>query len=173
MTVPASERPVRDRTPRRWVGPRARRRIAWVTAALALVIIGGAANQLFRSGSSSPVRKSSSRQPRYIGAMNLGIAYGATAKQVLRQLGAPTSKEGNCWIYRGRAIAANRAHAGPNVDAMKFCFSEGSTGDQVVSTISSHYMATTFHNRRYPAHWGGFVTIMSGTPTRPSGCIAC
>lgn len=106
--------------------------------------------------------------------MTGGIAYGTTPKQLLRDLGSPKKKEGDCWLYRGNVhgeIGTIRGHySGPYVDAMKFCFADGPVGGKVVMTIVSHY-APHFILRRnsvthalsktfYSGLWAPPVTFM-------------
>lgn len=110
-----------------------------------------------------------SQRPRY-GAMDLEIAYGSTPQQVLRQLGSPTKREANCWLYRGR-IGEIRRRYSPYNDAMKFCFSEGPAGGRAVMQIFGHYPTRTIvkkdplthtiiSKKTFPAHWGHPLWLM-------------
>lgn len=109
------------------------------------------------------------QRPRY-GAMDLEIAYGSTPQQVVRQLGSPTKKEANCWLYRGH-IGEIRGRYSPYNDAIKFCFSEGPAGGKAVMQIFGHYPTYTVvkkdplthiivSKKTFPAHWGHPLWLM-------------
>ena len=106
--------------------------------------------------------------PSRYGEMDLQIAYGTTPKQVLRQIGSPTTKQADCWIYRGQSIRGR--YSGTGIDGIKFCFSEGATGNKVVTQIFNHTPAHTIINKdpvthaitkkHYPAQWFHAVTFL-------------
>lgn len=167
----SSEPPTATHPPRRRIGPRAQRRLAWTAGAIVLVIAGGAVNQLLRSGNSSLPRTAAPKRHSALGINDLDVAYGTTPKELTSRLGPPTAKETNCWIYRGKAIAAQLSADGTGAaDAVKYCFSEGPTGGQVVTGTWTHYLAHTIKSGRfkghYPAGWGN-VVIQPG-PIAPS-----
>lgn len=109
------------------------------------------------------------RQPLHYGAMTLGIAYGASRKDVLRQLGPPTARQGRCWVYRGQVGRIRGRSSGPFVNAMKFCFSEGPAGGEAVMHIFGYRPAHTVTmwdpetgvlvKKRFPARWGPTIAI--------------
>jgi hypothetical protein len=92
--------------------------------------------------------------------MTLGIAYGTTAKQLLREIGSPTKKQADCWLYRGQVGRIRGRYSGPYVDAMKFCFSAGPTGGNVMTQIFSHYAGHTIAKEHFPAQWAHPVTLL-------------
>jgi hypothetical protein len=92
--------------------------------------------------------------------MNLGIAYGTTPKQVLREIGPPTKKHADCWLYRGHVGRIRGRYSGPYVDAMRFCFSEGPVGAKVMTQIFSHYATHTITKKHFPAQWGSPLTLL-------------
>ncbi len=161
-----------------------RTRITWLAGIAGVLIViaaicltldrtsagGGSAKQARSNGSATSGGASSTHRPSRDGAMNLGIAYGATPKDVLRQLGSPTTTNAHCWVYRGRAGNVRDRYSGPYVDALKFCFSAGPTGGEAVTQILSH---TTTHTvtlrdfaghaitkKRFQAQWGPTVAIL-------------
>ena len=174
----------RPRLPIRGVGPRARRRLALLAATVAgLVVAAGLIYWLAAAGNSSTsgqqtqtIRASAEQQLGY-GQMNLGVAYGTTPKQVRRQLGAPATTNGNCWTYRGSKVIPD-AYRAFYSDAVRFCFSPGATGNNVVTQIFDHWMAHTIvetdpvthvKSRKYfPAVWGPAFTLSNpATETLP------
>lgn len=134
-----------------WPGPRARRRITLL--AILAVAVGAAVYHLVDRGGGS------SKQPHLdlpLGENNLGIAYGARPTQVVRRLGQPSEKVGQCWIYKapGGKVNGHATLQGAGVDAMKYCFAEDAIGGRAVSNIEWHFKAATFHKTKIPAHWG-------------------
>jgi hypothetical protein len=165
--------------------PHAARRLVWLAAILGGFVVAGVVIYVAtRSGNSSAQHQQTSRagaassvkkQARnHYGTWNLGIAYGWTPKQVLRQIGAPVKKQANCWLYRGQVrggIGNIRGRfSGLYVDAIKFCFGEGPAGGEAMTQIRSHYAAHTIFKkdatghvvskRFYSAEWNGPVTLM-------------
>jgi hypothetical protein len=141
------------------LGARARRRLVWLAAtAGGLLVVGGVIHHVTSAGGSSQQQQ----RLRY-GEMDLQIAYGSTPKQVLRQLGSPTTRQADCWIYRGRVGSIRGRYSGPYIDAMKFCFSAGAAGNKVVTQIFNHLPARTIVNKdpvthvttkeHFPARW--------------------
>lgn len=135
------------------LGPRARGRVVLLAAVGIVVTVGGVVYGVTNSGSHSPKQGNGDRP---LGEDNLGVAYGASAAQVLRRLGRPSEKRGACWIYDAPDGKVNGLATleGAGVEGMKYCFAEGATGGEVVSNIEWHYKASTYRNVRYPAHWG-------------------
>jgi hypothetical protein len=87
----------------------------------AVVLFGGSSgNRTTQSATHRPAN----RQQDLAIEDTLGIAYGATPKQVQAQLGSPTIKHGNCWIYQGQPGTVRGLTANSTVDAFKFCFGE-------------------------------------------------
>jgi hypothetical protein len=107
----------------------------------------------------SPASSATQSRPRY-GFMGLGIAFGATPKQVLREIGSPTKEQANCWLYRGHVGSIRGRYSGPYVDAMKFCFSAAPTGGTVMTRIFSHYAAHTIAKEHFPGQWHPPATLM-------------
>jgi len=144
-----------------------------VGAAAGLLVVAGLVGHLLGHGKASapvsprPRERRSAALP--LGELSLGVAFGATPEQVVRRLGAPTTRDGSCWVYRGRAGAVRGRVSGPYVDALKFCFSPGPLGRNVVTQIYSHTVAHTIvetdpmshtvFKRRFPARWGYTVAI--------------
>lgn len=153
-------------------------RSAWVAGicgGLVVLVVGGLIVHLTRTAGSSTKlapkasvkapRALGSQRPRY-GEFNLGIAYGTAPKQVLRELGSPSRKQGNCWVYRGRVGSIRGRYSGSFfVDAKRFCFSEGPAGGRAVTQVFDHYAKHTIVKRdpvthkitskkTYPAEWG-------------------
>jgi hypothetical protein len=119
------------------------RRVWLAGIAVGLLVVAGLIRYAAGTGHSSTkqsiTRSSSAQQQRLrYGQFNLGIAYGSTRKQVLRQIGSPTAKQGDCWLYRGHVGRIRGRYSGPYVDAMRFCFSDGPAGGQAVTQIFSH-----------------------------------
>lgn len=135
------------------IGPRARRRLAWLAGtAAALVVAGGGGYRLFDSGSSGT---STTPEPtQAAGEQSAGIAFGAKPKQVLRTLGPPTQRQSTCWVYLARAHRVDGAYLGKLVDGLKYCFGAGPLGDQVVATIYEHVIPHTLPNKKwFPGGW--------------------
>jgi hypothetical protein len=132
------------RSPVPALGPNARHRRAWLAGIVAgLLAVAGVIHYATGTGNSSTkesiTRSSSAQQQRLgYGQFNLGIAYGSTPTQVLRQIGSPTAKQADCWLYRGHVGRIRGRYSGPYVDAMRFCFSDGPAGGQAVTQIFSH-----------------------------------
>ena len=133
------------------MGPRARRRLAWLVGiGVCVIAVGGVIYHL----SDSAGHPHPSNQQETIGRMNLGIPYGASPTQVLRRLGEPTKKHAGCWVYGAHAGAVQGIFAGKWIDAVKFCFVEG-----VASDIRDHEVPHIVHgpcgcrNIRAPAAW--------------------
>jgi hypothetical protein len=160
-------------------GSHARRRLAWLAAiAGGLLVVGGAIHLVTRFGDSSTPhqpRASVTGNPptnprlRY-GEMDLQIAYGTTPRQVLRQLGSPTTRQADCWIYRGQPGRIRGRYSGQGIDGMKFCFSAGGAGNTVVTQIFNHVPAHTnidtdpvthtITKTHYPAQWLHAFTML-------------
>lgn len=122
------------------LGPRARRRFAWLSVvALAAVGIGA-----FYAATS--VGRNSKQEA--IPTMNLGIPYGTTPRQLLARLGPPDRRRGNCWTYAAHAGSVRSIYAGEYTDAVRFCFVAG-----IVSDIHDHEIAYTYHHIRIRAKW--------------------
>jgi hypothetical protein len=156
------------------LGPNARSRLAWLAGIVGgLLVIAGLIHYVTGIGNSATQHQprasvtgsgisSPQQQQRDYGAMDLGIPYGATPKQVLRQLGSPTTKQADCWLYRGPE-KLHGPYLSPYVDAMKFCFAEGPAGGKAVSDIYNHTVAHTIkwhdEKRRYPAQWSRPIAL--------------
>jgi hypothetical protein len=151
------------------LGPNPRSRLAWlagITGGMFVVACvahyaAGIGNSSTRHRPQFSLTRNSSAQPqqRRYGEFNLGIAYGTAPKQVLRQLGSPTKKQADCWLYRGHVGKIRGRYPGPYVDAVKFCFAEGApSGGRIVAQILSHrvsHSVTHSRSRRtIPAFWG-------------------
>jgi hypothetical protein len=105
----------------------------------------------------------------HYGAIDLDVAYGSTPRQVLGQLGPPTTKDANCWLYRGRGDTIRGRYSGGS-DVMKFCFSAGPIGNTVVTNVFQHTPAHTIVKRdpqtgkvtrkHFRAAWGPTVTLL-------------
>jgi hypothetical protein len=151
--------------------PNARRLASLVAGVAGLLLAGGLIQYFIGIGDSSSryhpqavaaTPHNSSSQHAFSGATNLGIAYGTTPDQVLRQLGSPAAKQTNCWLYRGRVIPDS--YRALYIDAMKFCFSDGAVGNKVVTRIITHSPTHTITRTdpvthavtttKYPAGWG-------------------
>ena len=151
----------------------------WLAAMVvgALVVAGGVVHYATGSGKpSAPPRTRIVPAPKRppiglgYGQRNLGIAYGSAPAEVRRQLGPPVQQRAGCWLYRGRVGRIRGRWSGSYVDAMKFCFSEGPVGSQVVTQILSHsprhtivrrdpYTHKIVSKRTWPAQWGPAITI--------------
>jgi hypothetical protein len=147
------------------------RRSTWaagIAGGLVVLAVGGVIHYATASGSSSPQQQRQTLVPphhrRGYGELLLGVPYGTARKQVLRQLGPPTKQQASCWIYRGRVGRIRGRYSDSDVDAMKFCFSEGPAGGKAVTQIFSHYAAHTIvrtdpvthavTKTSYAAQWG-------------------
>jgi hypothetical protein len=151
MASPASRE---EPAPRR-VGPRARRRLAWLVGAVAVVVVLGVVlGRVTGSG-----RPSAPRRQR-IGAQSLGIPFGTSARQLLQKLGSPGNKQAGCWVYRAdKDNVIDGIYAGEWVDAVKYCFAAGPAGTPVVMRINEHLVAHTIKKRKFPAGWDGLVIL--------------
>jgi hypothetical protein len=135
-------------------------RVGWVAAiAGGLIVVGVLIHFVTGPGSSS-----AQHQTLSTGELNLGIRYGSTPKQVQRRLGAPATKHGSCWVYRGHGERVAGFYTGPYIDAMRFCFSDGPTGIKVVTNTFAHIVAHTVHKRTIPAQWIHTFTIARPPP---------
>jgi hypothetical protein len=122
---------------------------AWLVGMIGAVLVGAGLMHYVSGIGSSPThqppvsasRNPSAERPIPLGQINLGIAYGTTQEQMLRQLGSPTTKRANCWLYRGQIGTIRGRYSGPYVDALKFCFSDGPAGGKAVTQILSHRSA--------------------------------
>lgn len=133
------------------------------------VLSGSPSRPAARTVSTIPFGTPSGPQPPGYGQWNLGIAYGTTPAQVLRQLGTPAATEASCWLYRGRVGRIRGRLSGLYVDAMKFCFGEGSGGGKAVTQIASHMVAHTIVSRNpvthrivkksFPARWAPPIAL--------------
>lgn len=122
------------------MGPRARRRAAWL-GVVALVAIGIGAYY-----AASSVGHGSKNEP--LPNMDLSISFGFTPKQVLARIGPPNSKRGTCWTYAAHKGVVSGIYAGPYTDAVRFCFANG-----IVSDVHDHEIAYTWRHQRVPAKW--------------------
>jgi hypothetical protein len=161
--------------------PKTRTSLAWLTGILAGLLVTGCVIHYATGGiGNSPARQrppqrsakalgvSGTQQRFRYGFMDLGVAFGWTRAQVRREIGPPTAKEANCWIYRGRGDTI-RGRYSAGADGMKFCFSAGPTGGTVMMHVSGHYPAQTvtllnratgkLTKKHYAAAWGGVVTL--------------
>lgn len=142
-------------------GSRSSQRIAWFGFAttLLMIVVVGVVHFAASRGSSSAGDRTTKRTSgttatpglRQFGQMTLGIAYGTSPRQLLREMGAPNRKQDGCWLYRGSVsgqIGTIRGrYSGPYVDAVKFCFSAGPVGGKVMAKIMSHYAAHSIYKR--------------------------
>jgi hypothetical protein len=150
-----------SRSPVRALGPNATNRRAWLAGiAGGLLVLAGVIHYATGFGNSATKHRQASltayssvqQQRLRYGEMNLGIAYGTTPKQVLRQIGSPTKKQANCWLYRGFGNVIGGRYSGGGIDAMKFCFSEGGAGNRVVTRIFNHTPAHTIIKKNPDTH---------------------
>lgn len=160
------------------------RQLAWFgVIAGVLLVVGGAIERVTGFGPSSAhhqgqtlVEESSisttQHRQRFYGTINLGIAYGTRPKQVLGELGSPSARRAECWVYRGSAGRVRGRYSGTDIDAINFCFSEAPAGGgKVVSQIFIHVPAHTIIKRdpvthaiiskkHFRAQWVPTVTFM-------------
>src|SRR5581483_7197825 len=145
------------------LGPRARRRVAFLAAVAVAVVVAGVIHHVTNAGGHSSKAQLGDAQPGTnnlgdapLGEDNLGIAYGDRREQVLRRLGQPNKKRGACWIYNAPDGKVNGIATlqGAGVDGMRFCFAEDATGGQAVEQVEWHYKPATYHGIHTPAHWG-------------------
>ena len=160
----------RPRSPVHGLGPRARRRLAWLAAGVVgLVVVASLLYWLAAAGNPS-AHNQSIRQRLGYGELNLGVAYGTTPRQLRRRLGAPAAIQANCWIYRGSKDIPSSYRA-IYIDAVKFCFSAGSAGNKAVAETFDHSPAHTIvktdpvtHTKtrtRFQAQWFHAMTLMN------------
>ena len=94
------------------------------------------------------------------GGQNGRVSFGATEKQVVRTLGAPTVKHGGCWDYSTKNGTLNGEYLG-GVDAMRYCFGPGPAGGQVVTTVFEHIVPHRLQNKKwYPGGWNPMMTLL-------------
>lgn len=160
-----------------------RSRVIWIAAFVGALVAAGAVGHYAPGSGKSKTAHRTRTAPRPArppiglgyGQRNLGIAYGSTSADVLRQIGSPVSKQEGCWLYRGRVGRIRGRWSGSYVDAMKFCFSEGPAGNQVVTRIWSHSPRHTIVRRNpfthkivskktWPAQWDPPITIAEVPP---------
>jgi hypothetical protein len=90
------------------LGPRSRRRLAWLVGiTVGPVAAGGAIYYLTGPRAHSTV-------------VPIGINSGMSKARVLRVAGRPAARRGNCWIY-----LTNREIRGHHLDAESACFYDG------------------------------------------------
>lgn len=153
-----------------------RRRLAWLAGIAGGVLVatglihyatdfGNSSTQLQPGLFTTSYSSAQQQQQQQLGdgALNLGIAYGTTPKQVLRRLGSPTTKQARCWIYRGPTKIPGSYRA-LYVDAAKFCFSAGAAGGKAVTQIFNHTpthtiikenpVTHTVTKEKFSAQWG-------------------
>jgi hypothetical protein len=133
------------------IGPRATRRFVWVVGlAIGVAVFAGAIRHLTRSS-----HPASNHAKETLGAPeNLGVPFGASPAKVVARLGQPNAKQAGCWIYGVKDGAKEIGNGfGQWIDKVKYCFSEGATGGQVVADISSHMVAHRIGKKHYPAGW--------------------
>ncbi|HEX3805509.1 MAG TPA: hypothetical protein VHV52_01905 [Gaiellaceae bacterium] len=143
-----------SRWPLSGLGPRARRRLTWLAAlAGALLVVAGVIYHHAKSGGSAIRQQAAGHHVNLALENNLGIPYGSTPRQVLGQLGSPTAKRGNCWVYQGQRGRIRGRVVNSAVDAFKFCFAPGPLGGNVVARIFQHSPAQTIDHKKLPAGW--------------------
>ena len=146
-----------------------RRVVRLVVVGTAAVLVGGAVHHF--SGSTRSVTTTSQR-PEIVGEQNGGIAYGDTKSMVLTTLGDPTRKDAACWIYTLHRHAINGMNLGKIIDAIKYCFANGSAGGTVVSTIHVHLIPSVVaklpKDKRPPGGWTTPFTFMPKSQQRLS-----
>jgi len=153
--------------------PRTKRRVAWLVALGAAAAVAGGALHYF-SGSSGSTRSATtaSQRQEIVGEQNGGIAYGDTKSTVLKTLGDPTKTEAACWTYTLNRHAINGMNLGKTIDAIKYCFANGSAGGMVVSTIYVHLIPSVVaklpKDKRPPGGWTHPFTFMPKSQQRVS-----
>jgi hypothetical protein len=149
-----------SRWPLSGLGPRARRRLARLAAlAGALLVVAGLIYHYTESGPSASEQQAVGRHVNLGLENNLGIPYGSTPRQVLGQLGSPTAKHGNCWVYQGQLGRIRGRVVNSAVDAFRFCFGSGPLGGKVVAQIFQHDPAQTVDGKKLPAGWGHYTAV--------------
>lgn len=151
------------------MGPRTKRRLAWLAATVvALAVVVGAFQHFSVSRGSGNSGGSATHRRLEVGAQSGRIAYGATPRQVLTTLGAPTKKQGACWSYSAKAHTINGEYLGDVVDGLRYCFSDGPTGGKVVANIYEHIIAHRLPTKKwYPGGWNPAMTLMGPHPPPP------
>lgn len=150
------------------MGPRARRRLAWLAGvAIGLAVLAGVVRHFTHS--SRPLvtknEKVSLGTPE-----NLGVPFGTSAAQLVRRLGQPSEKKSGCWIYDVKNGAEEIGDGfGQWIDKVKYCFAEGATGGQAVAHVSSHMVAHKVGKKHYAAGWSYIVIVGRGRAANSSG----
>lgn len=154
--------------------PRTKRRVSWLVAIGATAAVVGGVLHYYLSDSSGSTRSSSptSQRKEIVGEQNGGIAYGDTENMVLMKLGNPTKKKDACWIYTLQHHAISGMNLGKVIDAIKYCFADGSAGGTVVSTIFIHLIPSAVaklpKDKRPPGGWTHPFTFMPKAQQRVS-----
>jgi hypothetical protein len=143
------------------LGPRARRRLAWLAGtAAAVVVVGGGAIRLFDSAGSGSLAPEPAQA---VGEQDAGVAFGAKPGQVLQKLGAPSNKHSDCWVYTARAHRVGGAYLGKLVDGLKYCFGPGPPEGKVVTNVYEHVVAHTLPSKKwFPGGWEPAIAIAPG-----------
>ena len=145
----------------RTLGPRAKRRLAWLAGiAATIAVVGGGAIRLFDSAGSGNLAM---KPIQGAGEQDAGIAFGAKPGQVLAKLGPPTKKQSACWVYTARAHRVGGAYLGTFVDGLKYCFGAGPLGDKVVANVYEHIVPHTLPSKKwFPGGWEPVIAIEPG-----------
>jgi hypothetical protein len=123
------------------VGPRARRRLAWLAGLVIALVVAAAAIALFaRSSGNSHAPSTTASRQRSEGVTD-HIVFGMTKRQVLRLAGKPRTASGRCWRY-----SEHQQVAVGSINAAKICFLSGH-----VSDMSNHFVGGGQPPRWLPA----------------------
>jgi hypothetical protein len=112
------------------MGPRAKRRLAYVAAAVVVLAVAVAGVMLFSGGShrSAPRVSAVDSTPasiRYV-TNRLKLVYGMTPKQIRQLVGPPQKVIGNCWRYP-RYTITSLGKTYTTADGLCFAFGHYST----------------------------------------------
>jgi hypothetical protein len=150
------------------MGPRARRRFAWLVATVAVLAVVGAMIHFFGSADNMSSKVAASEPQQASGEVSGGIPFGASSQQVVGTFGPPTRNGAGCSVYSANAHRINGEYLGKFVDGLKFCFSDGPAGGKVVSTIYNHLIAhPTPADKHFAGGWEPAVAIGMGSGSSP------